>query len=263
MGVALLIASGVALAECPVVGEHVDAAEQALLLGDVDGAAAQLAEAEDGFSCGALPTQETLARFWLAQGVLDAFRNTDDAAADPYFQAAARVNSAVWNDAYGDKLRAHYDQVPTSLSEGTLVLQPGDAGYPTWLNAEATALPQVTTGGWYLVQLGEAEDVQYGKLVFVDGDTFLSHSVPPRAQVADVPEATPERSGRPGLVVAASGALLAGGAFGMTAYQAGQARAATDVDDLDRAYKRQNGSAYAGYGLLGVAAAGLTFHLVF
>jgi hypothetical protein len=206
----LLIATARA-ADCRPIDEIGASARQALLVADLDGAREQLAQVEHALGCGAVADPATLARLWLVEGVFAALDGREEEALVP-LHAARVLDPGVWDDVWGESLRALWDRAaPGAEGSGVVDLVPPVAApWAVFVDGRASSLPATLPAGLHAVQIGAEDVVHHGVVVLVAAgeQTHVSHllpNVPPRP--APPPAPAPALSGSPFAGLALEGAV--------------------------------------------------------
>ncbi|MFH1468820.1 MAG: hypothetical protein ABIO70_30810 [Pseudomonadota bacterium] len=185
--------AGAAQADCGDFPTLVNQAEQALIAGRVEPAAATLRQAEAALGCGPVPAREVLARMWLAQGT-QAYLQGDEKVSHLVFAAAGRVAPDVWVEGYGPQVHQIYLASRTpEPGEGNVRVRPDPAGWSSALDGLQVGFPVDAPAGLHLLQVGpDAQHTGYAEIFYLPaGQTYfvLTGLTPPA--VAEAPEAPP------------------------------------------------------------------------
>ena len=280
MGLHLLIAAAFAT-DCADPVALVDDTEQAILEARWDDAWDLLDSTEVALGCSDAPSPRTLARLWIAEGVLHASTG-DNASADDAFSAAARMDADAWNPDFGPAMKARFDATRGRQPvPGRIELRPELERFVGLIDGQVESFPVSVPAGLHLVQVGpEGEAMRFAKLLFLPPgeNAVIDHGVDetlPESPVIATPtvpgppptpptETRPTKARRTPLLIAGSAALAVGvlGSVAATT-QNSSMRSATDLDSLDAAYGRQKALAYTSYGMFGTGGAllGLYFAL--
>jgi hypothetical protein len=253
-----------ARAGCEDPAGRVDLVEQAVLEARFDDARTHMAEAEAAFGCTGTADNGLLARIWLAEGAM-AHVEGDPDSRDQAFASAARVSPGTFNDAYGDELRAAWEAAAGApMGLGQLALEGLSDDAVAMVDGKTVQVPASLISGLYLVQAdaGGGPPV-FSRIVLVPDDQTLVVTVDDPSALASATVQEPSRRTRwPWYAAAGGAAVLSGTSAVLASRQDGGMEDATNLDQLDGAYGRQKGFAYASYGLAGASAALLGVGLV-
>ena len=252
MFVWFVVSAAFAAEDCPDPSKLALEARTKMLEARQDEANDLMNQAQDGLSCGELPTPEVLAELWLSEGARR-FLEDDMIAAREAFAAAHRANPAIWDPALGHQLRALYDDASIASSipgEFYITLLP--KGYRGALDGVHTDFPTPAPSGMHLVNVFDRRGgVHFGEIVYLPPGEIIE------VTVEDLPAIK-----KPVFLIAGGVSALAAGGLAAGALLQNDAIAnATAMEALEGAYTRQKVFAIGSYSLAGFAAAGLTLHV--
>ncbi|MBT3222844.1 MAG: hypothetical protein HN348_27525 [Proteobacteria bacterium] len=189
MGIQLLIVGilGVGLAqECEDAGALIRRAERNVESYFLAEAESELRSAKAALACGPLIDRETLAKMWLAEGVLLALQENEEDA-ERSFLAASRTLPGTWNDNYGPEMRKKYDiAVVEQVGEGQIRLRSVPKDSQVGVDGEIVDVPIRTLAGLHLVQVGQLEsNAGFARVINLPPNEQLVLTVPVRREGED------------------------------------------------------------------------------
>jgi hypothetical protein len=125
-----------------------------------EGRIEQAEKAEDALvaalGCSAIADRATIARLWLAQGMVLAARGEDEASTSA-FAAAARLSPDTWNPDYGPVHEQRFrDAAQTRVEAGRVALsEPVPLGWYSAIDGTVLQLPAALPAGPHLLQIGQ------------------------------------------------------------------------------------------------------------
>ena len=227
-----------------------------MLEGRREAADAQMDRAHAALTCDEPRRPQELSQLHLSEATRR-FLAADFVAADVAFVASWRADPTNWDPALGEELKRAYDDAVhsaqlTEARAGELLLAELPRGYKGSLDGRSTDFPVTAPPGEHVVQIYHRRTVVYGNVTYLPaGESIQIHT----GELPPIP--------RP-LYLIGSGvsALLAGGMAGIAVRQSDTMAIAPDLSALERAHTIQRAAAFTSYGLCGLAAAGLTLHLM-
>ncbi|MEQ1571756.1 MAG: hypothetical protein ABMA64_39370, partial [Myxococcota bacterium] len=196
------VLSGAAAADappCPTRLERldmIDAAEQELILTNLDAARQRLRQLEAAFACGTIAESEVLGRLWLAQGAISGLSGKPGDAIEPW-RSAGRVSAGRWVAEYGQVLRDQYElaiDAPTP-EMSTLVLDPPLFRWMGAVDGQVVEFPAQVPAGLHLVQVGADElNVAFARMVVTEPgeEVLVQTGISEPSNFVAAPEPAPE-----------------------------------------------------------------------
>lgn len=162
-GAWLVMAMAWAAEPCETPTARVETAEKATIELDLERAHTALDDARDAWSCGAEAEPESVARWWLARGVVAQFKQEDGF---PFFRQAAGIAPDVWWSPYGPMLEASYKQAQArKLDIGMLQIGPVPRGGTVLVDGWDAEPDLVATEGLRLVQVRKGRSILFSQWV--------------------------------------------------------------------------------------------------
>ena len=256
----LLVAT--ASAACPDPSTALDAAEAAVIAGDLKRAEAANLEAMAAFGCGPAADPAALARMWNAQGAA-LLLTSDTVSAHIAFRAAHRVAPGVWDARYGADMAAAAKAATAEVpADGKLAWTGGPDDTEAWVDGQPATQPATVPGGLHVFQAAQAGATWFAANTYVPPGDLVTLELPfPFSP--PVAENTPPGRRFPTLLVAgAAGLLLGGASVAGAVIQTGNMEDATGTTALDAAYNRQRVFGTVAWPLIGLGATGVVLHFV-
>ncbi len=256
----IFLLSAPAHAQCPDPSTLIDEARQAILEARMEDAGDAMKQAEEALGCSGLPTPELISRMWLTEGARLYFSG-DEPGALRAFAAAARTDSSVWFEEFGQQLHEVYEEATQEPRGPGEILLEGDVpeGYQPALNGTPVEFPQTVVGGPHLIQILRPDGTAiYARSIMLPDDEVVEVRV---GTLDPLPEPRVRRWG----LLAASGvsAAAAGGMVLLAAQQTDAFNSAGSVDDLDQTLARQRLMMGSSYGLAALSVVGVGAFFVF
>jgi hypothetical protein len=256
----LLLAS--AHAACPDPTTALDAAEAAVVAGDLKRAEGANLDAMAAFGCGPAADPSMLARMWNAQGAALLIAG-DSVSAHIAFRAAHRVAPGVWDARYGaDMAAAAKLAAAEATADGQLAWTGGPDDAQAFIDGQPATQPATVAGGLHVFQAAQGGATWFASNTYVPpGDlNTLELPFPFSSSVAENTE--PKRRFPTLLVAGAAGLALGGASVAGAVIQTGTMEDATETDTLDTAFRRQQVFGTAAWPLIGLGATGVVLHFV-
>lgn len=171
---------------------------QAWLAKDAPGARVALDEAVVAYGCSPIAEPQTLARYWLLDGVLLAAAGEREESTGS-FAAARRVAPDVWLQQLGPEPRTAWSTAEAPPGTGTIRVDPLPPRGLLWFDGVSAESPEVPAG-LHLVQVGAPDrpEAFFATVVWVDPSVSVRVEVPPvpvpaaSVPVIPVPVVAPE-----------------------------------------------------------------------
>ncbi len=169
--------------DCPDLGILLGSVESAIFEQRYQDGWNLLQSAEATFACAAPPTTEQLGRFWLAHATFR-YLQGDKNGAVAAFGAAYKLDSGLWIEDYGPRMRQVYNAAAVDIGgDGSLAAAaPVEEPLAVYVDGQPVELPAKLPAGMHLVQIYDEEGPRwYGLIdVLVDTTTTFEYELSPR-----------------------------------------------------------------------------------